>query len=85
MSSYKEMKAKTVIKVLGVVDQIVEYYSEKTQKTYYSVDLLVNGVRDKLNVKLPDDYDRTKLVEGELASFNIRITSYNNRITFNAA
>jgi hypothetical protein len=61
---------KTGVVVRGLLISINEYYAQKSQKTYWSVDLKVKGTRSLVNVKLPAEYDRSKLVEFGLAQFS---------------
>ena len=61
---------KTSLTCVGIVWQVAEYVN-KEKKSYWSVDLLVKGQKGMLNVKLPENYDRSKLNEGSLVSIPV--------------
>jgi len=62
---YKEMLEKTMCLVVGIVKGLNEYVN-KDKKSYWSVDLEVKGTKSPVNVRLPDNFDRSKIVEYEL-------------------
>lgn len=64
---YKALLEKTGILIAGIVKGLNEFTSQKTGKTYYSVDLEIRGVRFPVTVKLPENYNRSQLKEYELA------------------
>lgn len=63
----KEMMNKTGCVVVGIAKSVNEFTSQKSGITYYSVDLIVQGSRSSVNIKLPENYDRSKFKEYELA------------------
>jgi len=62
---YQEMIAKTMIVVVGIVKGINEYVN-KEKVSYWSVDLEVKGTKMPVNIRLPEKFDRSKLVEYQL-------------------
>jgi hypothetical protein len=77
-----ELKAKTKVVAIGIVNQ-TNLYVSKEGKHYHSVDLLVKGMKNVLNLKLPMGYDVSKLGEGHLVEFNIEVTEFNGRTNLN--
>jgi len=67
---YKEMLEKTSCLVQGIVKS-VNCYTNKDSKSYWSVDLEVRGTKMPINIRLPEDFDRSKLAEYELARFSV--------------
>ncbi len=76
--NFSEMKAKTGLQVVGIVDMIDSYVSKKNNKTYYSLDLIISGLKEKLNVRLPEGYDLSKVKDGELMKTNLTIDRFGN-------
>lgn len=69
----KEMMDKTKIVIIGLCKGVNEYHSQKNNNIYYSVDVEVQGTKNPINIKLPPDYDRNKLVEYDLVQLNCSI------------
>lgn len=67
---YKEMLEKTSCLVQGIVKSINEYVN-KDKVSYWSVDLEVKGTKSPVNIRLPSNFDRSKLAEYELARFSV--------------
>jgi len=65
---YKEMLDKTCCLLVGIVKGLNEYVNAE-KKSYWSVDLEVKGTKMPVNVRLPDGFERSKLVEYEIAKF----------------
>lgn len=78
-----EPKKKQGIEITGMVWAINEYQSPETKKFYYSVDLAVKGVKQMMNVKLPDNYDRSRLIEDAIITMPVsyRVSNFNGRVT----
>lgn len=70
--NFAETMSKTGIAIQGLVRSVNEYTSEKTKKVYYSVDVDVKETRLPVNIKLPLEYDRSKIIEGEVQRFNCK-------------
>jgi len=68
---YKEMIEKTACLVIGIVKGVNEYVN-KEGKSYWSVDLEVKGTKSPINVRLPLQFDRSKLVEYDIAKFSCK-------------
>jgi len=76
---YKEMLEKTSCLVQGIVKSVNEYVN-KDKKSFWSVDLEVKGTKSPVNIRLPDYFDRSKLVEYELARFSVAfVDSFDKR------
>lgn len=60
----RKMLDQTSVVVTGICKGVNEF-AGKT-KTYWSVDLDVKGTKQCVNVRLPDNYDRTKLQDYEV-------------------
>lgn len=77
--NFKEMKSKTGLQAIGILDAITSYVGKNSQ-TYYSADLIISGVKEKINVRLPDQFDRSKLVVDELAKFTLSLDRFGNYV-----
>ena len=64
------MLEKTSCLVQGIV-KAIKVYVNKDGKSFWSVDLEVKGTTAPVNIRLPADFDRSKLVEYELARFSV--------------
>ena len=76
--NFSEMKAKTQLQVVGIVNQISTYIS-KDGKNYHSVDLIVKGLKNNLNVKLPDNTDLGKYPEGAMVTLPLTVSEFQGR------
>jgi len=75
----KELMAKTKIIIIGLCKGVNKYDS-KNGKTYYSVDVEVQGTKSPINIKLPDEFDRSKFLDYELVQLNCMIRpGYDNK------
>lgn len=81
--TFKEMREKTGIAVVGIVNAHNEFISDE-KKAYHSVDLIIKDQKNMLTVSLPEDYPREKLVEGELAQVKVRVKIFNGKTSFQA-
>jgi hypothetical protein len=81
--NFQEMKAKTGIVLTGIVNECNTFVS-KENKEYHSVDLLVSGHKNLVNVKLPAGYDRAKLIEGQIVSLPVLVITSKFGTTINA-
>lgn len=82
--TFPEMKAKTKVQIIGIVNQFNVYVQPETKKEYHSVDLLVAGHKNLLNIRLPEEYDRSKLEEGSLGLFDVNISEFKGRTNLDA-
>lgn len=64
--NYKDMIEKTSLKITGICKGVNEYIQKDTGRAYYSVDLEIKATRMPVNVKLPDGYNKSKLVPFDL-------------------
>lgn len=64
--NYKDMIEKTGLKVSGICKGVNEYIQKETGKAYYSVDLEIKGTRMPVNIKLPDQYNKSHLIPFEI-------------------
>lgn len=87
MNPFQEMMNKTGVMVRGLVSQLNEFTPKPTAdnpepKTYHSVDVIVKDHKNAVTVKLPPEYDRAKIVSGELVSLPVLVKIYNGKASF---
>lgn len=82
--TFKEMKAQTKIEMIGIVNQLNVYVQPETKKEFHSVDLLISGHKNMVNVRLPEDFPREKLEEGAIGRFKIEISEFKGRTNIDA-
>jgi len=82
--SFAAMKNQTMIVVCGIVNDFSEFVSQKTGVVYHSVDMLVKGHKNLINIQLPADFNREKLKEGELGKVLVEMSVYNGRTSLRA-
>lgn len=78
MATFAEMKKDTAIKVKGIVNSVNTYVS-KNGNSYYSVDLLIDGHKNMVNVRISPDVDRSKIVEGDFYIARVIVSEFNGR------
>ena len=61
------MMSKTGLQAVGLVMGVNTYYSDKSKKTYKSIDLLISGIKMPVNFRLKENADESPFVEGQLA------------------
>lgn len=73
------MLEKTSCLVQGIVKS-TNCYVNKDGKHFWSVDLEVKGTKMPINIRLPENFDRSKLAEYELARLAVSfIDSFDKR------
>lgn len=82
MSGIKEMLEKTGVVVRGINMGINVYVKEETKKEFWSIDLMVKGHKQVITLDLPDNIDRTKLIDGEIVSMPVKVLVFNNKTRF---
>lgn len=65
------MLSKTGVQILGICKGINSYVGK--EKTFWSVDLEVQGTRMFVNVRLPEGFNRSVFNLYELTKLNVRI------------
>lgn len=75
--------SKTSIIASGVVWAVSEYIS-KEKKSYFSVDLLIKDHKNMVNIKLPENYDKSILKVGQNVVIQIKVSSYNSNLYLTA-
>jgi len=68
--NYKELIEKTGLRILGICKGVNEYVQKETGKCYYSVDVEIKGTRMPVNVKLPEGYNKSKLVPFDMVQLD---------------
>lgn len=81
MPNLKELSDKTGIVVKGIVWGKNVFIPEDTKdhKEYHSVDLMVKGHKNVVTIKLPEGYDSTKILEGEIFTVAVQIKLFNGK------
>lgn len=64
--NYKEMLTKTGMQIVGICKELTSFTPKDGDKTFYSVFLEIQGCRQPVKVKLPDDFNHSQLKEYEL-------------------
>jgi hypothetical protein len=82
--NFTEMKEKTKVQIVGISNGIGSYTKKDTGVTYHSVDLLVKGHRNMVNVSLPENFDPAQFEDGKLVNVAVVINVYNGRVILNA-
>lgn len=85
MSDYTDLtSAKNVgMKIEGQVWAINQFTQQDTGKIFHSVDLAVKGTKQMVNVKLPENFDRTQIVEDDvvLLSVAFAVKNYQGKLS----
>lgn len=68
--NYDQMMSKTKIEVSGMVKNLVQFVSSKTQKVYWSVLVDVVGSDHPVTLKLPENFDNSSLVMYQVFTFS---------------
>lgn len=67
---YKEMVEKTGLRIVGICKGVNEFIKAETGRCYYSVDVEIKGTRMPVNIKLPDQYNKSELKPCELVQLD---------------
>lgn len=68
--NYKDMVEKTGLLITGICKGVNEFVQRDTGKCYYSVDVEIKGTRMPVNIKLPEGFDKSKLIPFDLVNIS---------------
>lgn len=71
--NYKDMIEKTALRLIGICKGVNEYIKPDTGQAFYSVDVEIKGTRMPVNVKLPNGYNKSKLIPFEIIQLDCAI------------
>lgn len=77
------VKKKSGMVISGVVWSVNEYVSKETKVVYHSIDVAVKGIKQMLNIKLPDNFDRNLVKEDANVSLLVTyaVKNFNGKVS----
>lgn len=69
--------------ITGTVWAVNEYQQKETKVIYHSIDLAVKGIKQMLNIKLPENFNRQLVKEDSVVSLVVSyaVKNYNGKVS----